>query len=713
MARAVPPGPAATMPRPPLPLVRMEVAADARPPAPFRRPGPLLALAGVLATVAGLIGHAVWRELPAERLLLSLVLMAIAWLIAWPLRRGLRCSAATAFALVWLLGLVAYCGPLPVLAVALLGAGAWAVGDALLPTTSPGRPALAVTLGLILIGMLTGWTLTWPIHHPATWAGLLLAAIALRRRALLIAARDAATRWRDTVAATPRAAAWAVMLLGVASVACWIPTLQSDDLGYHLNLPMQLMLHGRYAPDAEHQVWSYAPWAGDALHGIAFVLARQDAHGALNALWLVLIASMIGGPLATAMRTTALERWVGVATFAAFPPVVWMTAGMQTELASTAVLVALVALILAPGSDVRVSDVRATRGLFAVAILFAGLFALKLVHILAALPLLLFALWHHRAWIPWRWLPLAGVLCIALATSSHVHAWFATGNPVLPMFNHVFESPFFSREQFHDPRWHAGFGPDILWRISFDTARYVEGWPGGLGFGLIALAGLWLLRLLRPMRGGPHPAFFVAVTACVLLPLLPMQYARYAWPGMLLLLALLCFGAEAMLGRRLFVWLFAGLCALNLAYQANASWLHHSAAVKRTIRSMASHDAVVGEYVPERVLIRRIPDEDARAVLAADPARNVVAELAGRGRTTSLHDPSLAAEAEAAERDASGHAWATLFSRERIGWMLVNRVMASHALDAGLRRAGAQRVDTLHDVELWRMPAATTAEHTP
>jgi hypothetical protein len=692
--------------RPPPPaLVRMEVAPDARPPSSLRHPAPLLALAGALATVAGLILHGVWRELPAERLLLSLVLMAIAWLVAWPLRRAVRCSAATAFALAWLLALVAYCGPLPVLAVALLAAAAWAVGDALLPATSPGRPALAVTLGLILIAMLAGWTLIWPIHHPIVWATLLLVPVVLRRRALGTAARDAASRWRATVATAPRAAAWAVMLVGVASVACWIPTLQSDDLGYHLNLPTQLMLHGRYAPDAEYQVWSYAPWAGDALHGIAFVLARQDAHGALNALWLLLIAALIGGPLATAMRATPLERWIAVALFAAFPPLVWMAAGLQTELASTAVLVALVALILAPASDARVP-----RGLFAGAVLFAGLFALKLVHGLVALPLLAFALWRHRAWIPWRWLPLACLLCIALATSSHVHAWLSTGNPVLPMFNHVFESPFFPREQFHDPRWHAGFGPDILWRLTFDTARYVEGWPGGLGFGLIALAGLWLLRLVRPTHGGPHPALFVAVTACVLLPLLPMQYARYAWPGMILLLALLCFGAEAALGRRLFFWLFVGLCALNLAYQANASWLHHAAAVKRTIRSIASHETVVGEYVPERVLIRRIPHEDARAVLAADPARNVVAELAGRGRTTSLHDPSLATDAEVAERDASGEAWAALFSRERIGWTLVHRATASHALDAGLRRAGAQRVESLHEIELWRMPPSTTKD---
>lgn len=673
----------------------MEVATDARPPSPFARPGPLLALAGVLATAVGLVVNDVWRELPAERVLLSLVLAAIVWLIAWPLRRWRHCSAATAFALVWLLALIAYCGPMPVLAVALLGTTSWVIGDALLPGKPAGRHAMATVLGLILIGMLAGWTLTWPMHHPAVWAVLLLLPIALRRRSLVGAAREASARWGEAVAASPSAAAWAVMVLGVASVACWIPTLQSDDLGYHLNLPMQLMQHGRYMPAAEYQVWSYAPWAGDALHGIAFVLGRQDAHGALNALWLVLIAALVGGPVAVAMRATALERWLAVAMFATFPPLAWMAAGMQTELASTAVLLALVALILAAPVDLRVP-----RGLFAGAILVAGLFALKLVHGVAALPLLLYALWRHRAWIPWRWLPLAFASTVALSISSHVHAWLATGNPLLPMFNQVFGSPYFPREQFHDPRWHAGFGPDILWRITFDTARYVEGWPGGLGFGLILLAGIWLLRIVRPAHGG----LFLAVTTCVLLPLLPMQYARYAWPGMILLLSLLCFGAEATLGRRVAVWLFAGACALNLAYQANASWLHHAAVVKRTIRSGASHDAVVGEYIPERVLFRRIPDDDARPVLAVDPARNVVAELAGRGRTTSPHDPSLAADAASADRGASGAAWAALLAREDVGWALVNRKTASPAIDAGLRRAGARRVQVLHEIELWELP---------
>jgi len=44
------------------------------------------------------------------------------------------------------------------------------------------------------------------------------------------------------------------------------------------------------------------------------------------------------------------------------------------------------------------------------------------------------------------------------------------------------------------------------------------------------------------------------------LPLLPLQYARYAFPGMALLLVAVLPGSEAVAGRRLFAWMIAGIC---------------------------------------------------------------------------------------------------------------------------------------------------------
>jgi hypothetical protein len=657
-----------------------------------------LVAAGVVATAVGFVVHETWRALPAERFVLSLLLTSLGWALAWPAKRLIRCSWASALIVVWVAALALYAGPLPVLAACLLGLGALSVGLWLAPAALPARAAVAAIVGLMLIAGLSGWIAALPIHRGGLWWAVLLALIALQRRALLDVGLEALSGWRDAVADSPRAAAGCVMLLGLVSTACWLPPLQMDDLTYHLGLPTQWLLHARYAPAPEYQVWSYAPWAGDVLHGIASVLARREAHGALNALWLTLAAGAAWS-IAVSLRANATERWASLGLFACLPPLVWLAAGMQTELAGTAVTLALVAVIVAdaPGR------------LWAGVALFAGLFALKPMHGMAALPLLAYAAWRHRGRLPWKRLAPAFAMFAILALSSYLQSWLATGNPLLPLFNDIFRSPFFPVEQFDDPRWQAGIGVDLLWRMTFDTDRYVEGWDGGLGFALIALAGLWCLGLLR----SGHRGLILAATAALLLPLLPMQYARYAVPGIALLVVLLPIDGERILGERRLSWLTIALCMLNLAYQANASWLHHSAALKRVIRSPLDDSALLQAYLPERLLLRGLPTADTGAVLATDPARGFVAELAGRGRTVSSHDPSLAAAAHDANRDASGGAWAALLARERIAWLLVNTQTANPALRTGLERIGATRTHHINRIELWRVPTLGAAGTAP
>lgn len=649
----------------------------------------LAAAAGGIATAAGLIAHGTWRALPAERFALSLALAALALAAAWPLRRWLRWSQATALAAALLVALTVYAGLLPVIATGLLGAAALAIGLRLTPGGLPARGAIAGIVGLLAVAGLCGWVVRLPVHRLWLWLPLLLAIVACERHALRRCALELRDGWRETVSSAPRAAAATVLLFGLASTACWLPSLQMDDLTYHLGLPSQWRAHGVYAPDPMGQIWSYAPWAGDVLHGIAGVLARRDAHGALNGLWLALAAGAIWSLLA-GLRATARERWSALALFGAFPPLVWMAAGQQTELAATATTLALTATI--------VSD--AQRRLWAGTILFAGLFGLKPAHGLAALPLLLYAAWRHRDALPWTRLPAAVALFAVVALSSHAQAWWATGNPVFPLFNDVFESPLMPAVRFDDPRWHAGFAPDLLWRMTFDSDRYVEGWDGGLGFASIALGGLWLLQLLRSR----HRLLFLSATIAVFLPLIPLQYARYAWPGIALLCALLPLGAEAGLGRRALCACIVALCALNLAYQANASWLHHSAALKRTIRSPFDDTALLRAYLPERLLLRRLPPDDRGLVLATDPARGFVAELGGRGRTLSPHSPMLQAAFADVERDPSGAALSWFAFQWHIRWALLNAETASPTLRAAFAHAqGARLVAREGALELWAL----------
>jgi len=672
----------------------MTLAVTFTDPPPPSRSARWAAVVGAIATLAGLVAYQMWRVLPFERLALSLVLAILALTGAWVLRRALTWSWASALGAVWMLALAVYVGPIPLLAVALLGLCALALGRPLLPRDVPAHGAIAGCVGVLLLAGLAGWAVALPLHQPWVWLALCVGIVALRRRDLSEALREGARGWRDAVDAAPRVATAAVLLLGLASTACWLPSLQMDDLTYHLGLPSQWRLQARYRPDVDAQIWSYAPWIGDTLHAIASVLARREAHGAVNALWLTLAAGAIWS-LTAGLCANARERWAAIALFASFPPLVWMAAGQQTELAATAITLALLATMLAK-----------PRGcLWAGTVLFAGLCALKLAHAAAALPLLVYAAWRHRA--TWRWprIGAAMLLFAALAGSSYAHAWFATGNPVLPLLNDVFRSSAMPAVAFDDPRWHAGFSPDLLWRMTFDSDRYVEGWDGGLGFGLIALAGLWILALLRiGFRG-----MYWAVSLAILLPLVPLQYARYAWPSIVVLIACLPASLETQLGARGFRGLIVGLCALNLAFQANASWLHHSAALKRSIRSPFDDRAVFAAYVPERLLLRRVLDESDGLVLATDPARGFVAELGGRGRTISPHAPRWQAAAKDAEADPSGQRWAALWHAENIRWLLVTETQASPALRAGLVVAHARAVAREGDIGLWIVKPPSSA----
>jgi len=654
---------------------------------------------GLVAATVAIAMHGLWRVLPWERFALSLLLALLSMALAWPLHRFARWSLATSLMAVWIAALVVFVGPFAVLATLLLAAAALAIGLRLAPQI-PGRGAIALAIGLMAIAGATGWILMLPVHHPLAWMALLLA-IALSQRARLAQClRDMQAGWRREIAASPAWAAFAILLLGLTSTACWLPTMQADDLAYHLGLPSQLLAHLRYIPAPEHQVWSFAPWAGDVLHGIVAVLSRGEARGALNALWLGIAAASAWAAISR-LSEAPDERWACVALLASFPPLVWLAAGMQTELPAIAVLMALAAVLLS-ASRSKVAAINSDSGhrIFAAAILLGGLAALKPVHLFATLPLLAYAGWQQRTRWPWRKLLLGLVIVMLVGGSSYWFAWQRTGNPLLPLFNASFASPYFPLHDFDDPRWHVGFGHMLLWNMVVDTDRYLEAWDGGLGIAPIALAGAWLVALLR----SDARAFAIAATLTVVLPLLPLQYARYAFPGMALLLVAVLPGTEAVTGRRLFTWTIAGICVVNLAFQANSGWTHHSAALKRVLRTGGDAAAIFPHYVPERTLIAALPEGDRSIVLATDPLRGYIAELAGRGRAVSSHDPTFEAARIAADADASGSRWQALFAASRAQWILMTPTQSSAALRKALIDARATRNARAGDAELWRLP---------
>ncbi|MCM2338718.1 MAG: hypothetical protein NDI59_08460 [Lysobacter sp.] len=646
--------------------------------------------AGVVACVAGLLVHRLWEVLPAGRFGETLLLAGLASGLAWPLSRWRRIPRATALLLVWAGVLVAMAGPMPVLATALLlvaatGLGSWLVG--------PSHPAMAAAVGLALFAVVGGWLAPLPVHRGWTWAPVLFALVAWRWSALKALGSETASTWNAAVAASPRAAMWSVLLLGVASAGAWLPTLQHDDVAYHLGLPWQWMTTGRYVLDPTHQVWAMAPWAGDVLHAIAQVLAQAEARGPVNVGWLILTCAGLWR-LGAALVLPAHWRWGTLALFGSLPLVPALMASMQTETAATAATLLLASLVIRPLGQ-------AGRSMAAGVLLFALLLALKPVHALAALPLLTWAALRQRALLSsWRWL-LAAAAALVLGASSYTYAWHVAGNPVLPLFNGVFQSSYFGPYNFADARWHAGFDAALGWRMTFQTSRYLEAWDGGIGFVLVALSGAALVALWhRPSR-----ALAVCAVAAMIVPLLGMQYARYAHPGLVLLLPAVVAGLHAALPAQRARWVLIGTLLLNLAFQANAHWVLHTGMVKRSVGHLGRDVPLLERYAPERVLAQaireRAPESGAVLVLASSPA---YAELGHRGRTLTWYSPHVETAGATAERDGSGRAFQALLAREGITEVLLRPAELTPAQRAGLQRARARPVLAVGDAEWWQLP---------
>lgn len=638
---------------------------------------------GLALGVAGLVVHRLWEELPFPRAIEHGLLALLALAAAWPLQRWRGWTPATALAVVWLLALMVFAGPMPVLAVALLAAAAIGLGTLLM--TGP----IALPLGLAIIAGTFGWLLSLPIHHRAVYV-LACLAIVVWRRAAIFATVQAAWHGFDLDArSSPASARGALLLLGLASTAAWLPTMQSDDVAYHLGLPAQLQATGRYAMDARLQVWALAPWNGDVLQGVAQVLAGREARGALNALWLLVAGGAMHG-LAGALGGDASRRWRAVALMASLPLTMHLATGMQTELVAMAWLPALAWLVVCN------DGIPAWRSCAAGALLFGALCGLKPMHGLVALPMLGWAAWRHRAHLPWRALAGAPLLAALAGGASYLHAWLLTGNPVLPLFNSVFRSSFFALRDFTDPRWSGGLDASLPWDITFDTGRYMEAHAGGFGFVLVAFLGVWLLALRDTRTRG----LAVVASVGIVLTLLPLQYARYLQPALVLLLPALVVAWPTIHHGAVAFW---SLCVLNLAFATNANWMLRTGALKRDIANPTSDATLFLRYAPERLLTARLPQDDT-FVLVLPGNYGALAELGQRGRNVSWYSPAWEAEFARVEADRTGQAWADLLQRNRIGHVILDDRKASAALRAGLGIAKARKADEAAASQRWSLP---------
>lgn len=627
----------------------------------------LLAL-GVVTYALGLWRHGLpWSQTPQASLDVFYLLLAATVLL--PLlslatgrvdpRRGL----ALAFAILGLAagGLMEILGPLMVLA-------AGAVAATLLPQAS--LPAtVRWVAGLGLVAALMGWLLPFPVHFQLTWIAALAVLIGWRRQPMMRFLRELFQEVQET-SHTIGPAIWLfapVVLVAIAPAL--MPRLSSDDLSYHLMIPRELLAHGYSRLDAATQAWLFAPWSIDLLHGLGWLLAGKEATTAgMNVFWL-LAACALCARIGRDLGLAPVAAWLAAAIYASVPMVALLTGSFQVESASPAILAALF---------IAVSRAREPGALVVVAALAGFLIGSKTSNAMFLLPVAAWLLLRLRGSWPTRrnWVIAFAVGAFACGSSYFWGALLA-GNPVLPLFNGVFGSPFFQPENWRDSNWQLDWGPGLPWVIVFETHRYLTASPGSMGAIWLVLAGALPLSLIDART---RPAALIGL-AGLLLIFSQVQYLRYVVPPMILLVPAL-FAAIAHAAPRASAVAGVLLVLLQAVSIPTASWILKGGAMRTAI--LEGHDAVINQFAPERSLMEAFDAiaEPGDRVLFTDRRRAYVGILPGRSSSVSWYDYEISSIFRENGGYSGAKAWRRALASSGANYLVVSHDQAIDGLGA-------------------------------
>lgn len=548
---------------------------------------------------------------------------------------------------------------------------------------------LATFIGIFVLTGVIGWTLPYKIHTRWVYTVLLAGLLWLERRA----ARDVLlVTWRGCADALSRskAAASLALVVAVASLStAWLPSIFFDDLAYHSMLPTQLIHLGYYRFDVATQVWAVAPWASDIVHAVVGVLANTESRGAVNIgwFWLACCALWRFGAL---IGLSDKWKWLGIALYASQPYIsgLFGTAQVENELVPLTLALAILCVRIC-----RDKDPNAIHAL----VILAGLFAaLKASQALVIAPFVLVcvpALFKANL----RKLLLAAAIALALGSSSYVYAWLATGNPLLPLFNAYFKSPFFPVTNFHDGRWSQGLNWRSVWDLTFATDKYQETSAGG--------AGLSVLALSIPLLATLAIAALRRTTLWLLLALVGMfaaiQYLRYIAPLLIVAIPLALFAIDRYVAPKIATGAVVILVVANLVLIPTSIYLLRDKLLHTQLSSLVkrskgdANEQILRNYAFETVAAAHLLKDPApaRAVFLADKERPFTAPFAGRAFAQSWYDTYFSAAGAEADADLTGERWKQLLSLNGIGFVLAKNDPADRpALHAVLR---AEAVPTL------------------
>ncbi len=407
-----------------------------------------------------------------------------------------------------------------------------AVTDALGLTFKSENWLMNLLVGAGMYGTAVGLLAHLPVNYPGVY-GLILAV------PLLIWWRSAVDCFNKCVslvlesAPLPARINWLASAVAVVAlihfVVALMPEVGHDALAMHLFIPAHMATRHQWGFNADLYVWAVMPMLGDWIFTLNYMLAGETAARLINVSFIYVLGWLIRDLVLWCGGTIKGARWATL-IFLSTPLTFTESSSLFIESIWGAFIVASIFTLLKPmGSN------DSSRGWLVLAGLFLGFAAstkavtLTMLPIFSGVVLLQYKFYFKKIdFLTWF---IAVNLFLLMGVVPYANAWTLTGNPVFPFFNAIFQSPFYPIVNFESSSvFGKGITWDILYRMTFDSGKYLEATVGASGF-------QWLLLFLPAsvflLIGKVHKgtSLLIIGVLVVLMVFQSVSYLRYAFPA--------------------------------------------------------------------------------------------------------------------------------------------------------------------------------------
>ncbi|MDZ4261719.1 MAG: hypothetical protein U1B30_05240 [Pseudomonadota bacterium] len=419
-----------------------------------------------------------------------------------------------------------------------------------------------------------------------------------------------------------------VWLVGYVGSYAFLPVVMSDDNNYHLGMWTQLTYHQEYLFDVKSLIWAVSPFSVDLIHSIVSLVVGANARASINLVFYGLLLVGLWG-LCGRLTLASSQRLLVVALFASTPMLANLLQSLQTDL-FMALLAVVGALVL---FDQEREQLYRLSSIFLLGCLLCATKLPALVLAGAFLIALLLTLRRADYSRQWGSLSALGIVVLVaagvfVAFHSYVSAYVITKNPVFPLYNAIFQSPFYNLENFKDPIYTKGASWLAYWGLFFDSQTYFESSADFVaGFQYLFLLPFALILMLLNADGRRWAILAIPLVLYAGIMFYMMQYLRYLFAILPLAAVLIaCF----YVGRTKSYGLSVVLCAhifLNLWFLPGVSWNFYL----NNMKFLTSHSKqeAMAQLSPEILMNDYVNQTYGKKNVLYDVSRSNGATLAG------------------------------------------------------------------------------------